>query len=384
MRVLFAAHPDPDWGEILVYEGLCELLGTENVTEMPYKYLYHGQAERLENPTLKEFFTELPHEGLTQRMLQGDYFALPNGFSNPQPPVIEIPEEVGKRDQEVLAHLSEFDVLICSIRPVAIWMGLKVQEQVRDIPTVIIDYDDSYEIQVRHIERLGAGLYFNSTLVTVAQGGDYNETIHKDVVGACFPSPTLGSKSAERLCIDDSWEKKDIELQIRLGMTNQKRCYAYMGAHTLKEMGYRVAMGELDFTLDIKTADWQFFVTQEATLSWADWLRETARSKISVVVGGNGLGISLKHFEIPAFRTMMLCERPIAIHPHPFEDGKHCVFFDVYKPEELVEKARYYLAHDDECKQIADAGHEHLVKYHTKKISAERMIERIKQRFNIS
>ena len=46
-----------------------------------------------------------------------------------------------------------------------------------------------------------------------------------------------------------------------------------------------------------------------------------------------------------------------------FEDGKHLVLYRSL--DEMVDKAKYYLAHDDERQSIAEAGYQHVMNNHT-------------------
>lgn len=56
-----------------------------------------------------------------------------------------------------------------------------------------------------------------------------------------------------------------------------------------------------------------------------------------------------------------------------FEDGKHLVTYKTL--DEMVEKARYYLEHEDEREAIAKAGHEEFMKKHTYKHRVKKILK---------
>lgn len=58
-----------------------------------------------------------------------------------------------------------------------------------------------------------------------------------------------------------------------------------------------------------------------------------------------------------------------------FEDGKHLVTYKSY--DEMVEKARYYLEHDDEREAIAAAGYDEFIKKHTYRHRVETILDTI-------
>jgi hypothetical protein len=64
---------------------------------------------------------------------------------------------------------------------------------------------------------------------------------------------------------------------------------------------------------------------------------------------------SSRSLEIPACRTLMLAERTVD-HQILFEEDKEAVFFGSFS--ELVDKAQYYVKHNEERERIAQAGYE--------------------------
>lgn len=75
--------------------------------------------------------------------------------------------------------------------------------------------------------------------------------------------------------------------------------------------------------------------------------------------------------EIPACGGFMLAERTKE-HQALFEEGKEAEFFS--SNEELLDKCRYYLSHEDERKAIAEEGHKRCI---TSDYSNQGMVKRI-------
>lgn len=72
--------------------------------------------------------------------------------------------------------------------------------------------------------------------------------------------------------------------------------------------------------------------------------------------------LNMRVFETMATGTMLLTDR-ISHIEELFEDKKHLVLYDGL--DDMVEKAKYYLAHDDEREKIAQAGYEEVMAKHT-------------------
>jgi len=92
----------------------------------------------------------------------------------------------------------------------------------------------------------------------------------------------------------------------------------------------------------------------------ADYSKAFIASKINLGINSavNRNLSSGRTFEIPATGSFLLAQRT-SEHKAFYEEGKEAEFFD--SAFELVDKARYYLAHDKERIQIAQAGHERCI-----------------------
>jgi spore maturation protein CgeB len=99
---------------------------------------------------------------------------------------------------------------------------------------------------------------------------------------------------------------------------------------------------------------WKGMPTHE--LQGEEYVRALNGSKIALVFFStwNADTFTRRVFEIPACGTMMLSQRTDAMLDL-YAENLEAVYFD--SPEELVDKARYYLKHDDARRKIAAAGH---------------------------
>ena len=75
-----------------------------------------------------------------------------------------------------------------------------------------------------------------------------------------------------------------------------------------------------------------------------------------------GDDINMRVFEALATKSLLLTEW-LPTMERLFKDGEHCVMYRTL--DEAVEKARYYVEHEDEAKAIAERGYQEVMAKHT-------------------
>ena len=81
--------------------------------------------------------------------------------------------------------------------------------------------------------------------------------------------------------------------------------------------------------------------------------------------------INMRTFEAMATGSMLVTNWIPTIEEH-FKDGEHLVLYR--SEEEMIDKIRYFLAHDDERERIARAGYEEVLAKHTIKHRVDRIL----------
>ncbi len=82
--------------------------------------------------------------------------------------------------------------------------------------------------------------------------------------------------------------------------------------------------------------------------------------------------VNMRNFEIASSGSFQLTNW-IPTLEHIYEDGKHLATYRDY--DEMVAKVRYYLEHEEEREEIAQAGHQHYLNNHTYQHRIERIFE---------
>jgi len=125
MKVLFYTHFNVDYGLDTLYDGLCRVLGHENVFEYPTKDTLHG--------SIVEKYSHFPM-----------YFDYP----------------IKASDYKKMLEDNEFDLILVSSRINRDEFFDTVIEKSKEIPTFIVDMDDFNGIETDLFEEVNARLYF--------------------------------------------------------------------------------------------------------------------------------------------------------------------------------------------------------------------------------
>lgn len=86
--------------------------------------------------------------------------------------------------------------------------------------------------------------------------------------------------------------------------------------------------------------------------------------------------LNMRFFELASVGVAQLCDRRmVGLGDLGFFDGVH--YFGYYSTEEAIAKAKYMLAHPEDCRQVAQMAWHHVRERHTYKNRVERMMENI-------
>jgi len=355
MRVLFLTDAGPDYLADLLFIGLSQVLGREQVVDHPLKPIYHLPERRV------HYIPQIPAHSYRE----GDVVSL-------------------LRDRR-------FDLMILSSpRPgvTSVWDALR--KQVSLPPAVLFDGEDDPVIRRETWHRSRAVLYFKREFKATDEGeglARYRRLMRPITDGTqsthLFPlqlSVALGQVPAcgpmERVV--------DVSYAARVSHPRRKLAVDVLAGAT----GFRFEGGVYAETTDRQSklmTGWRRLWTKlmgdpviaverrGVKLSPREYYELMARSKMALSVRGGGFD-TLRYWEIPATKTVLLSEQPDIEIPNNFVHEQQALFF---KPDlsDLVGLVRSYARDERLCAEIAQRGYEHLLRHHTCERRAEYVLE---------
>lgn len=318
MKILFLIHPEQDYGEAFIFQGLCELLSQENIILYPFKLSYLG---------INDNFYLLHRE---------------NKLGSTCPVPYMIPKRMRMYPfEEIFDLMHEFDFIILSSPrhyPVHALRFIKKIYGKIPKPLIFVDSEDSDTLRTDLIEEFKPQVIFK------------RELTHS--IDNVYPLPFSSTIPYLQEKFDD--QNKTLDLFCTLGFTHsiRKEVIDFLLEKKITESSYL----SLDIPEDLRAGKYK------PMLSYQDYLKAIASSKIAISVRGHGRD-TVRYWEIPSFETLFLVKDSGIIIPNPFTDGVNCVQFNSLP--DLEDKIKYYLSHDEERIKIAKAGKKHTLAYHT-------------------
>lgn len=145
-----------------------------------------------------------------------------------------------------------------------------------------------------------------------------------------------------------------LRYSIHMRLKERKECAIFSGS--TRERAYRSFTDPLQEGNAIETPHYRTLL---------------ARSRISVNAPGAGWDCA-RYWEIAAARAMLFTFLPDIRVPYAFTDGMNCVTFASLR--EFEEKLDHYIHQPERCAAIAEAGYQHLLRYHTTARRAEQFL----------
>ena len=316
MTVLFLNHPEADYGEYFLYNGLCELVGAENVWDFPYKKSYHGEFHTYDRPWCSDGKgCTAPFEFVVSR---------------------DVPERTMKDVIEALASRMISLVVLGSPRP-TVRDYLRLLTPAIDVPIVLHDGEDYEDID---FFKLTAEYQIKLVLKR-------EFVLGKPIPSGVFVRPFPFSCARPQVSAD-----KTVDVLLAVGESHPARAAA---REVVERISARVLCGH-----------W----------GWTRYAELIAQSKIAVAPRGHGHD-TVRRWDIPAFNTLLMCERTNLIEDNPLRDGEHCVYYS--GPDELRDKLAWWVEHDAERERVARAGQDFVRQHHTNAARARRMLEWAKE-----
>lgn len=336
-RVLFLCHPESDWAEMGMFDGLCRLLGEENVVTYPYKPSYYGLIDTA--------------------------YKLPDGTYGVTAPAEQcVPRRQGPWTRgKILDLIDTFDLIyIASCRAFSLKAARELWPWIKNKLIAICETEDHEDWNQQLVDEFQPWACFKRCLTDDLK----NKYPYLDPLpmSACLPSYYNQ--------IDDT--QKSLQVFSQLGNTHHIRERLTMRvARWLKKAGME-EQGRIGLIGKSLLGMFENDRYGESSLSYRDYLQTIAHSLITFVVRGWGIE-PLRAWEATLFQTCIFwIQTPQWIYPYPFPDES--VVYLNENLDNLEDQLAYYIRNPDLAMQKGQASKSHLLQYHTSEKRAQYML----------
>lgn len=396
MKILFLDHPQYDTGAFCLWAGLCDILGPNNVIVFPPKKLYYGNVDYHNEgyiAYLRDIYVNqkltLPH-GIPP-LQQGEDII--NGYPTHDTPYFVVHRgqpEYTEDDIVDMIKSRQFGLIVLASGHRANTIALA---RLRDKfgggnigmnnlpPLVYLDAGERDEVNQHWIHLYHPKIIFKSVLtpeVYQEMKNRYGWNIYALPHSSFLAGKNLRTVVSEFNLRDapervrentPDFAKDGVPDSITFNDNDKVIDIFYAFGPTYDKRA------ELIRTIDGFINNHAYIGIKKRTDEYHGFLDTIAHSRIAVSMRGSGRDTT-RYWDIPLFRTLMLCDGTMgAIHPYPFEHGKTAIFYDENRLNDIPGILQYYLEHEKERRTIAEAGFEHIRKYHTNAARATYFLE---------
>jgi hypothetical protein len=339
MKVLYIDHVEADYLAAIVYLGLCQELGADNVVDWPWKDSYHGRS----------------YEGPVPYPSPGSW-----GIANPFS-WMPAQETHAWRFEEVFGGIGSFDLVILA-SPRTYNMGALEtllsrvgRGAIRKL--IFMDGEDYTTIRWDVVERFRPEVYFKLSMTSnpfeIYTDAKARVASTTRLVPISLASPLEAVPAAP----------KDTDLVFFGGSNWRPR----------RQEGVAGDGPSPKAALEARLRQ-EFLSFQGGSLGYKEYIDALSRAKIAVCVGGSGLE-PLRTYEILSCPdTLLVRENIDVISACPFMSGVDHVGFDGADIDGLVRTIQFYLSNEPERQKIAATGNRFLKEHHTPRARARYLL----------
>ena len=315
-RILFINSLQFDYLEDLLFGGLTELLGPDNVVSLPLNYHY--------------YFSK---------------YQYPKNIGQCRPPLRYLLDRLALKEK---LRRFEFDaVVIGSTKEDAFKSYLMIEEKIpKGIPIMYIDGGDWPEIG-------GDAIREQYTSV-------FEEVIHRRAINLIFKREYLLDRQYEKNVFPLPFSFKPARHWTNGTVKKYDVVFWAVESDPLRKTILKLIQDKYDCK-ENGSVQGQTFRNYRRHGTF--FLQELSSSKIAYNFKGAGWD-TLRYWEIPGVASFMISGLPRIKIPNNFNDREHAVFCKD-DASDLLSLTDYYLTHEREREEIAKNGSKHVQQFHT-------------------
>lgn len=349
MKILFLSGNCVDFASDLLYNGIVEIYGQDNVIDFPYREWHH----------VKDITGFLSSSSIPMHIPYVYWCSTIDKNSDNRTKYDNNINNLGEIKR--LINQNYFDLLIVSNRTVDLFKELFKDNDKKHTNTkiIIINGEDSSESVYHHLKDV-LSEYWNNIDLLLQREYRQNSSYDKKVIP--YPCVTVPTNLPNL----DFKPNKEIDVFCRHGPSHPFRQKVLDRIKQIKGINVEAGYAELPII---------------------DYFKHINNSKISISIGGVGGFETPRYVEIPYMKSMLLAQFPKnaldnnlsanpVIYPNDFKDRYSAVSYktDLSDIEDLI---RYYLKNDKEREEVTRRGYEHVINHLTTKKTVEYVIKNL-------